>query len=210
MAARDLESGDTPLHIACSQGHITVLQALLSAGAPVNATDRYGNTPLHAACRLSSSEVAAATVRLLLAARAPVWVANQSGSTPLHVACESKLSGVARLLIEADAPLGIAGGSNQFMLGSLYHVKRMHLAHPQYVSHLQHHVMHAVGHKAQHCQYSHSRPISKVKLGTILALSVPTTPASASVHFSATYVAHLPICYRAKWLHAAACGQHAR
>jgi ankyrin repeat protein len=36
----------TPLHMACQQGHLEVARVLLAAGAPVDARDSYGNTPL--------------------------------------------------------------------------------------------------------------------------------------------------------------------
>lgn len=43
--------GRTPLHIASCEGHLNVVQYLLSQGATVYAKDRYGDTPLRNAVR---------------------------------------------------------------------------------------------------------------------------------------------------------------
>ena len=43
--------GRTPLHIAASEGHSLVVEAMLSEGAPVHVRDRHGNTPLIDAVR---------------------------------------------------------------------------------------------------------------------------------------------------------------
>lgn len=51
----DINQGDydkrTPLHLACGEGHILVVRALIDNGANVNVEDRWGGTPLDDAKR---------------------------------------------------------------------------------------------------------------------------------------------------------------
>ncbi|XP_067311196.1 60 kDa lysophospholipase isoform X2 [Pseudorasbora parva] len=53
--------GRTPLHIAACEGHLKVMEYLLSKGATVYARDRFGDTPLRNAVRFRNKDV----VRLL-------------------------------------------------------------------------------------------------------------------------------------------------
>jgi len=44
--------GRTPIHLACSEGHISIAEFLIDAGLKnVNPVDRWGNTPLDDARR---------------------------------------------------------------------------------------------------------------------------------------------------------------
>jgi ankyrin repeat protein len=46
VEARDLEEGRTPLHVSAWQGHLEMVELLVSAGAEVNAVDNDRRTPL--------------------------------------------------------------------------------------------------------------------------------------------------------------------
>merc|ERR1711991_665610 len=47
----------TPLHVACRNGNIEVMMALLDRGADIHARDKYQYTPLHVACVSCNIEV---------------------------------------------------------------------------------------------------------------------------------------------------------
>ena len=73
----DVERGDvcdydrrTPLHLAAAEGCFSVVEWLLSAGAPANPIDRFGRTPLEDAVRGDHGEV----VRLLVSKGAKLAV----------------------------------------------------------------------------------------------------------------------------------------
>ena len=59
MEATD-ENGWTPLHFACDEGHLPIVQYLLTrllGRADLQTTDRDGRTPLHLACRNGHRDV---------------------------------------------------------------------------------------------------------------------------------------------------------
>jgi ankyrin repeat protein len=74
--------GRTELHHAALDGAADNAQALVAAGASVDAADDEGWTPLHAAAHSQSAAVA----ELLLAAGAPVDAQDEHGNTPLSTA----------------------------------------------------------------------------------------------------------------------------
>lgn len=76
------QTGETPLHLCCQNGHTHVAQLLLHKGAQF--TKSYdGDTPLHAAAAQGHVN----TIRTILQAHAHlINVANRLGMTPLHYA----------------------------------------------------------------------------------------------------------------------------
>ena len=90
---------DEKLLYACWRWRLELARLLLTAGADVNAKNKWGSTPLHAAAREGHTEA----VRLLLEAGADVNAENEDGETPLHWAAWEGHTDVVRLLLAAGA-----------------------------------------------------------------------------------------------------------
>ena len=95
-----MNTGATPLFMACQNGHTETAVALLAAGAKVNQAAVKGYTPLYIACQNGHhTETAAA----LLAAGAKVNQAKDGGFTPLYMACQEGHTETAAALLAAGA-----------------------------------------------------------------------------------------------------------
>lgn len=92
---------NTPLHIAASRDHGSVVEVLLDAGAVLEARNRLSNTPLHAAVLGDNKSV----LQLLIKAGADVAAKNNSGETPLHLAVTRRMASMVKVLLAAGAPL---------------------------------------------------------------------------------------------------------
>jgi ankyrin repeat protein len=82
--ARDNEQGWTALHFAAQEKRIEVIDALLHAGAEVNPSDRFGNTPLGRAVFSARGDNSA--VKALLDAGGDPDILNASGVSPRALA----------------------------------------------------------------------------------------------------------------------------
>lgn len=81
-------AGYTPLHEACSKGHLDICNYLLQYGASHSETAVSGIRPLHEAVENSFIEV----VRLLLAFGADPMLATYSGQTPIQLAENNEMA----------------------------------------------------------------------------------------------------------------------
>ena len=98
-AARWPMGGFSPLHAACSNGHVECVRVLLAAGAPVEVRDSRGETAFMTAARTGAPECA----RVLLAAGARADVVNGVGDSPLHAAARGGHAECVTLLLDAGA-----------------------------------------------------------------------------------------------------------
>lgn len=76
------DDGRTPLHLAAMNGWLDVVERLLEAKAPINATDVHRQTPMHLAAHQNHASV----IERLIAGGAMVNLADERGQTPLHLA----------------------------------------------------------------------------------------------------------------------------
>lgn len=95
--------GHSPLHSACSEGHVATATLLINRGANVRIVTTEKATPLHLAARGDKNEM----VKLLLDAGAPLDPLDLSGRTPLcnAIYCGKKLVGTT--LLENGANVGL-------------------------------------------------------------------------------------------------------
>ena len=96
--------GTTPLHWAVQQDRLDIVQALISAGANVNAKNRYGSTPLV----LAATNGNASVTEVLLKAGADVRVSVPETGSVLIAAARTGNPEVIKLLLAAGADVNFA------------------------------------------------------------------------------------------------------
>ncbi len=99
LTRRD-KKGRTPLHLA---EKLREVEALIAAGADVDAADAEGNTPLHAAD--NSEDV----IRAVIKGGANVDSLNKLGQTPLHSAIcrDTGFPKIVKILVDAGASIDV-------------------------------------------------------------------------------------------------------
>ena len=109
-AVSEWPTGQLPLHTAANAGQLEIARLLIQRGTDINATDKRGRTPLHAA--IGSDERCVPMVRLLLDSGADIKAQTQEGMTPLHEAGMGGNRSVATMLLDAGAEVNAIGGAN--------------------------------------------------------------------------------------------------
>jgi ankyrin repeat protein len=96
------DDGQTPLHLATTEGETAMVQYLIERGANVQAKDMNGSTPLHEAVRHGYTSI----VKLLLANKANINIQDSMGKTPLLIITpqESRLEMYTLLLSKGANP----------------------------------------------------------------------------------------------------------
>jgi len=97
------ENGRTNLHVAVSNGDVTVVTALIAAGADLSARNSDGDTPLHTAATKDNTAV----TETLIAAGADLNARNSNEVTPLFNAATCKKMTQVKTLITAGADVNI-------------------------------------------------------------------------------------------------------
>jgi ankyrin repeat protein len=121
---RCVYAGDTALHVAAAAYETEIARMLLAAGADVQARNRRGQEPLHAASvgnpgspRWNPS-AQAATIVLLIEAGADPNAMDKSGVSPLHKAIRTRCAEAVRTLLAhgGDPALKNKSGSTPMVL----------------------------------------------------------------------------------------------
>ncbi|WP_163373120.1 ankyrin repeat domain-containing protein [Endozoicomonas acroporae] len=93
--------GYTPLHFAAENNSVRCLEALLGAGANINATDSKGLTALHFAAQNGYAE----SVKKLLDWSSRLNIKNNDGNTALHLAARQGKTEAIQKLLDFDPSL---------------------------------------------------------------------------------------------------------
>ena len=102
------EQGNTPLHLACENGHTAIVRLLVQEkGCDINCQANDGSTPLHRACSSGGIDI----IKFLLQQKCDTRIQNNGGQSPqtiplnedgdllLHIGCQSGDMDIIKYLI---------------------------------------------------------------------------------------------------------------
>ncbi|XP_009931289.2 CARD- and ANK-domain containing inflammasome adapter protein [Opisthocomus hoazin] len=92
-------SSETLLHVAAANGHLTIMEYLISKGAKTDVKDKKGRTPLHRAAEKGHGDA----VEVLLQHGAYMYSLDMAGKTPLHLAAQNNHSHILKMLLKEEA-----------------------------------------------------------------------------------------------------------
>lgn len=92
-------NGETPLHLACRNGHTSIVERLLKFKPTIDEKDVNKRTALHYACEAGHENI----VKYLIANGASLNKSEVKGLTPLHLACEQGYDSIVKCLVEQNA-----------------------------------------------------------------------------------------------------------
>lgn len=101
------EPGQIALFVAILDGPVAMAKMLLDAGADINATDCWGEKPLHYAARwrLTTGEETTSRIEMLLQAGSDIEAKNEDGETAIQHAIKYENREAVRSLLDAGADI---------------------------------------------------------------------------------------------------------
>ncbi|GFY69155.1 hypothetical protein TNIN_21401 [Trichonephila inaurata madagascariensis] len=106
-----LDTGLTFLHVAATNGHMSVVETLVDKGAGINATTTIGDrmSSLHLATKYGHVEI----VQFLISKSADINIQSVDGLTPLHIASVEGHAKIVEILLDGNAKSDIKNNRNQ-------------------------------------------------------------------------------------------------
>ncbi|GAB0193223.1 CARD- and ANK-domain containing inflammasome adapter protein-like [Grus japonensis] len=92
-------SSETLLHVAAANGHLAIMEYLISKGAKIDVKDKKGRTALHTAAEKGRGDA----VKVLLRCGAYMYSLDMEGKTPLHLAAQNHHSHILKMLLKKEA-----------------------------------------------------------------------------------------------------------
>uniref|UniRef100_A0A8B9CZY5 Uncharacterized protein n=1 Tax=Anser brachyrhynchus TaxID=132585 RepID=A0A8B9CZY5_9AVES len=92
-------SRETLLHVAATNGHLAIMEYLISKGAKPDVKDKKGRTPLHRAAEKGHGDA----VKVLLRCGASMYSLDKEGKMPLHVAAQNSHGHILKVLLREEA-----------------------------------------------------------------------------------------------------------
>ena len=99
-----VNDGNTLLHNACAEGNATMVEILVKNGADVLKPNRYGDTPIHIACKHARLDI----LKLVLnCTNCDPNQQNAEGDTALHIVCRMRTGSTLQFLEVLTSTRGI-------------------------------------------------------------------------------------------------------
>ena len=102
-----IQQGKTGLHVACSQGLVSVVRKLLDEGARADIKGDYGDTPLHDAAVKNYPKIVTQLLERSRTNNFPLDIQNNEGQTALDAACLKGCYDVVQILLDFGADTSI-------------------------------------------------------------------------------------------------------
>ncbi|XP_074008689.1 CARD- and ANK-domain containing inflammasome adapter protein-like [Numenius arquata] len=91
-------SSETLLHVAAANGHLAIIEYLISKGAKIDVKDKKGRTPLHRAAENGHGDA----VKVLLRCGAYMYSLDTEGKTPLHLATQNNHNHILKMVLKEE------------------------------------------------------------------------------------------------------------